>query len=152
MQGPTGEELPNAVLFACNLNALRSPMAAALMRHLYGKFVYVDSVGVKRGSLDPFAVEVMAELGIALENHRSKTFEELEDTNFDLVISLTPEAHHKAVDLVRTMAVKTEYWPTLDPTVFEGTREQRLTAYRTVRDGLLARIQARFMRRAAPAP
>ena len=144
MRGPNGEELPDAVLFACTQNAVRSPIAAALMRHLYGKFVYVDSVGVKKGMPDPFTAEVLREIGIELGTTKPKTFEELEDTNFDLVISLSPEAHHKAMDLTRTMAVETEYWPTHDPTVIEGSREQRLEAYRQVRNGLMKRLQQRF--------
>jgi len=152
MRGPNGEDLPAAVLFACSLNAVRSPIAAALMRHLYGKYVYVDSVGVKKGSLDPFAQAVLHEIGIETVPHNPKTFDELEDTNFDLVISLSPEAQHKAVELTRHMAVQVEYWPTPDPTAVEGSREQRLDAYRAVRDGLLQRLTQRFAAGPAPAP
>jgi len=151
MRGPNGEDLPDAILFACTQNAVRSPIAAALMRHLFGKFVYVDSVGVKKGAPDPFAAEVLRELGIEM-GHKPKTFEELEDTNFELVISLSPEAQHKAVELTRTMAIEVEYWPTLDPTVVEGSREQRLEAYRQVRNGLLNRLKERFAVGPAPAP
>lgn len=152
MRGPRGEELPDAVLFACNLNAVRSPMAAALMRYLYGKFVYVDSVGVRGGEIDPMAVEVMNELGIDLSKHVAKTFDDLEDTSFDLVISLTPPAHHKAVDLVRTMAIEAEYWPTPDPTLVEGSRDQRLFAYRALRDDLLKKLKDRFDAKPPAAP
>jgi protein-tyrosine-phosphatase len=152
MRGPGGEDLPDAVLFACSLNAVRSPIAAALMRHLYGKYVYVDSVGVKKGALDPFAEAVLQEIGIETVPHNPKTFDELEDTNFDLVISLSPEAQHKAVDLTRHMAVQVEYWPTPDPTAVEGSREQRLDAYRAVRDGLLRRLTQRFGVGPTPAP
>lgn len=152
MRGPNGEDLPDAILFACSLNAVRSPIAAALMRHLYGKFVYVDSVGVKKGASDPFAAEVLREIGIDIGAPKPKTFEELEDTNFDLVVSLSPEAQHKAVDLTRTMAVEVEYWPTLDPTAVEGSREQRLQAYRQVRDGLMGRLKERFAAGPPPAP
>lgn len=144
MRGPNGEDLPSSILFACNYNAVRSPMAAALMRHLYGKFVYVDSAGVRAGVMDPFVVAVMAEIGIDVEKHSAKSFDELEDSSFDIVVSLTPEAQHKAVDLTRTMAIDVEYWPTFDPTVTQGSREQKLEAYRAVRDSLLARIKARF--------
>ena len=151
MRGPNGEDLPDAILFACTQNAVRSPIAAALMRHLYGKFVYVDSVGVKKGTPDPFTAEILREIGIEPGPHGPKIFEELDDTNFDLVISLSPEAHHKAVDLTRTMAVETEYWPTYDPTVVEGSREQRLEAYRQIRDGLMRRLQDRFAVGPAPA-
>lgn len=144
MRGPNGEELPGAVLFACTLNSVRSPMAAALMRHLFGKFVYVDSAGTRAGELDPMAVEVMDEMGIEIGKHKPRSFDDLEDTAFDLVVTLSPEAQHKAVELTRTSAVELEYWPTIDPTAVEGSREQRLDAYRMVRDQLMRRIRSRF--------
>jgi protein-tyrosine-phosphatase len=152
MRGPNGEDLPDAILFACTQNAVRSQIAAALMRQLYGKFVYVDSVGVKKGAPDPFVEEVLREIGIELGTGKPKTFEELEDTNFDLVISLSPEAQHKAVDLTRTMAIEVEYWPTYDPTAIEGSRAQRLDAYRQVRNSLLTRLKARFVAGPPPSP
>jgi protein-tyrosine-phosphatase len=132
------------MLFACTLNAVRSPMAAAVMRHLYGKFVYIDSVGVRSGDLDPMAVEVMTEIGIEIGKHKPKRFEDLEDISFDLVVTLSPEAHHKAMELTRTSAVEVEYWPTMDATAVEGSREQRLDAYRAIRDELMGRIEKRF--------
>jgi protein-tyrosine-phosphatase len=144
MRGPNGEELPGAILFACTLNSLRSPMAAAMMRHLFGKFVYVESAGARAGELDPMAVEVMDEISIEIGKHKPRRFEDLEDTSFDLVVTLSPEAQHKAVELTRTSAVELEYWPTADPTAVEGSRAQRLDAYRAVRDELMRRIQARF--------
>jgi protein-tyrosine-phosphatase len=149
MRGPNGEELPGAVLFACTMNAVRSPMAAALMRHLFGQIVYVDSVGARSGTLDPLAVEAMDEIGIDIAKHKPKSFEEFEDTSFDLVITLSPEAHHKAMELTRTSAAVIEYWPTHDPTAVEGTRDQRLAAYRAVRDELQRRLEARFDARRA---
>ena len=142
-------ELPQAVLFACNLNAVRSPMAEAILRHLYGRRIYAESVGVRAGELDPFAVAIMAEIGIDLSEHVPKDFDSLEESTFDLVISLTPEAQHQAVEMTRTMAVEIEYWPTLDPTAVHGSREQRLEAYRQVRDELFERIRARFSGAAA---
>ena len=149
MRGPNGEELPGAVLFACTLNSVRSPMAAAILRHLFGRFVYVDSVGVRAGELDPLAVEAMDEIGIEIGKHKPKSFDEFEDTSFDLVVTLSPEAHHKAMELTRTSAARVEYWPTMDPTAVEGSRDQRLSAYRAVRDELERRIQARFETRPA---
>ena len=143
---------PQAVLFACGLNAVRSPMAASLLKNLTGTSIYVASAGVKKGELDPFAVAVMEEAGRDISRHKPMTFEELDDwegLNFDLIITLSPEAHHKAIELTRTVAAEVEYWPTPDPTDAEGSREQRLNAYREVRDQLLARITARF---AAPPP
>ena len=149
-RGPNGEELPGAVLFACTLNAVRSPMAAAIMRHLFGRAVYVDSVGVRAGQPDPLAVEAMDEVGIDIAKHKSKSFDEFEDTSFDLVITLSPEAHHKAMELTRTSAAEVEYWPTFDPTAVEGSWDQRLAAYRAVRDELKRRIAERFEARPAP--
>ena len=149
---------PSAVLFACTMNAVRSPMAAALLRHLSGSShargaVYIESAGVRAGELDPLAVEAMEEIGLEIARHKPRRFEDLEDGSFDLVITLSPEAQHKAVEmtrmaateLTRTMAIETEYWPTMDPTAVEGSREQRLTAYRAVRDQLLERLKGRFL-------
>jgi protein-tyrosine-phosphatase len=144
MRGPHGQELPGSVLFACTMNSVRSPMAAGIMRHLFGKFVYVESAGTRAGELDPFAVEVMDEIGIEIGTYKPKRFEDLEDGSFDLVITLSPEAQHTAIELTRTSAVEIEYWPTHDPTAIEGAREQRLEAYRSVRDELLRRIRDRF--------
>lgn len=135
---------PSAVLFACTLNAIRSPMAAAILRHLHGHHIYVDSCGVKEGEVDPFAVAAMDEIGIDISRHAPKTFDELEDNSFDLVVSLSPEAQHRAVEMTRTMACDVEFWNTFDPSVVEGNREARLDAYRQVRDDLMRRILARF--------
>jgi protein-tyrosine-phosphatase len=137
-------DLPGAVLFACTQNAIRSPMAAGLMRHFYGHRVFVASCGLKPGETDPFTVAVMDELGIDLSRHRPQGFEDLEDLSFDVVVSLSPEAHHRALELTRSMAVTAEYWPTFDPSLASGNREQVLDAYRDVRDGLYQRIRQRF--------
>ena len=134
-----------SVLFACTYNMIRSPMAAAMMRHYHGTRVYVDSVGVREGDeVDPFAVAVMEEIGIDLSKHRCRTFEDLEDTNFDLIVSLSPEAQHRAIEMTRTMACDVEFWNTFDPTLVDGTRDTMLEAYRQVRDGLLAKVKQRF--------
>lgn len=126
------------------MNAVRSPMAAALLRHLSGKDVYIESAGVRAGELDPLAVEAMDEIGLEIKAHKPRRFEDLEDGSFDLVITLSPEAQHKAVEMTRTAATQVEYWPTMDPTAVGGSREQRLTAYRAVRDQLLERLKGRF--------
>jgi protein-tyrosine-phosphatase len=141
---------PGAVLFACNFNRVRSPMAEALLKRVVGDRIYVDSCGLKPSSaeagegVDPFVEAVMAELSCDLAAHASKTFDDLEDDSFDLVVSLTPEAQHRAVELARGRATAIEYWPTFDPTLVDGSREARLAAYREVRDALAARIQERF--------
>ena len=145
---PTGgAACPQAVLFACGMNAVRSPMAAALFKHLFGRSTYVASAGVRPGELDPFAVIAMEEIGLDIAKHHPMTFEELEDRkglNFDLIVTLSPEAHHKALELTRTIVAEVEYWPTPDPTVVEGNRGQRLQSYRAVRDQLMLRITERF--------
>ena len=143
---------PQAVLFACGQNSVRSPMAESLLRQMFPQALYVKSAGVKKGELDPFAVSVMGELGQDISGHKPTTFEELDDwegLNFDLIITLSPEAHHKALELTRTMAADVEYWPTPDPTGMEGNREQKLAAYREVCDGLSMRIRRRFARAGA---
>jgi protein-tyrosine-phosphatase len=140
---------PSAILFACTMNGVRSPMAAALLRHLAGRDIYVESAGVRAGDLDPLAVEVMDEIGLEIAAHKPRRFEDLEDGSFDLVITLSPEAQHRAVEMTRTAATQVEYWPTMDPTAVEGSREQRVAAYRAVRDQLLERLKGRFLRRSA---
>lgn len=137
-------DLPSAVLFCCTFNAIRSPMAAGIFHRFHGNRIYVDSVGVKTDEVDPFAVAAMDEIGIDISRHKAKTFEELEDDSFDVIISLSPEAQHKAVELTRTNACEVEFWPTFDPTLIEGSREARLDAYRQVRDELMRHILARF--------
>src|SRR3954464_290013 len=147
MGAPPRARNPQAVLFACGQNAVRSPIAASLLQQMFPHALYVKSAGVKKGELDPFAVAVMAELGQDISKHKPMTFEELEDwegLNFDLIITLSPEAHHKALALTHTLAADVEYWPTPDPTNVDGSREQKLQAYRDVCDGLMMRIRKRF--------
>ena len=136
-----------AVLFTCALNQARSPMAEAIARHYFGRSIYVQSAGVRRGEVDGFVLAVLDEVGIDARKHRPKTFEDLEELegfNFDLVVTLSPEAHHRALEWTRTLAVEVEYWPTPDPTVIQGARAQVLDAYRGVRDGLTERIMRRL--------
>jgi protein-tyrosine-phosphatase len=131
------------------MNAVRSPMAAGLFKQLFGKSIYVASAGVQKGELDPFVVTVMEEIGVDIARHKPIDFEELDELeglNFDLIVTLSPPAHHKALELTRTIAADVEYWPTVDPTGIEGSREQKLEAYRGVRDALLAQIRKRFGR------
>ena len=139
-------ELPAAVLFVCSMNAVRSPMAAAILRHLAGRRCYVVSAGVRAGGPDPFAAEVMNEIGIDISSHTPATLHELHDTSFDLIVTLSPEAHHQALELTRTMAVEVEFWPTFDATMMvgHGNREQVMQIYRTVRDHLFRRVKERF--------
>ena len=153
MAEPPRARTPQAVLFACGQNSIRSVMAESLLHHMFPQSLYVKSAGVKKGELDPFVVAVMAELGQDVSKHKPTTFEELDDwegLNFDLIVTLSPEAHHKALELTRTNAADVEYWPTQDPSGVEGNREQRLQAYREVMDSLLLRIRKRFSKGGAP--
>jgi protein-tyrosine-phosphatase len=149
---PTQATQPLAVLFACGLNSVRSPIAAGMFAQMFGRAIYVGSAGVRKGELDPFAVAVMAEIGVDISRHKPVTFEELDDLeglNFDLIVTLSPEAHHRALELTRASAVDVEYWPTVDPTDAEGNREQRLEAYRAVRDQLASKLRERFRKRSS---
>lgn len=141
-----GGGLPGSVLFACTLNAIRSPMAAAILRHLAGRRIYVESAGVRAGEPDPFVAAVMDEIGIDLTRHEPRTLADLHDTTFDLIVTLSPEAHHQALEMTRTMSVDVEYWPTFDASLMvgQGNREQTLESYRAVRDRLFQRIKSRF--------
>ena len=138
------DDLPSAVLFACTHNAIRSPMAEAMLKHLHGRRIYVDSVGLRRAELHPFTRLVMDEVGLDLSRHRAKSFDDLEDSSFALIVTLSPEAHHRALELTLVMAVEVEFWHTFDPTFVEGSREAQLDAFRQVRDDLMRRIVARF--------
>ncbi len=141
---PPEAKRPQSVLFMCRQNAIRSPMAAAMAKHYFGRSLYVESAGVLPDEMDPFTIAVMDEAGLDLSRHRPHSLEDLEDLNFDLIVTLAPEAHHRALELTLTLAVEVEYWPTPDPTVVTGNREQRLDAYRDVREGLRTRILNRF--------
>ena len=142
--------LPSSVLFVCSTNTVRSPMAEAFMRLYHGHRVFVQSVGVRRREMDPFTVAAMAEKGIDLSAHKPRTLDELEDMSFDLAVTLTPEAHHRMLELTRTLAIEVVYWPTQDPSVVEGSREQVMAAYRGVRDAIERSVVTRFPRDGAP--
>ncbi len=138
-------DLPSAVLFACTMNSIRSPMAEGILKFLHGDRIYVDSVGVRKSDINGFCVTVMDEIGIDLSRHKPKSFDDLEDSYFDLVIPLSPEAQHKAVEMTRVMACEVEFWNTFDPSIIESEdRETLLDAYRTVRDQLLEKLKKRF--------
>lgn len=136
--------LPGAVLFACTENAIRSPMASAIYKSRFGDKSYVQSAGIRRGEINPFMLEVTREIGLDLQEHQPQTLGDLQDSLFDIIITLSPEAHHQAMELTRTMAVDVEYWPVMDPTLIDGNRDQRLSAYRDCRDILAKKIEQRF--------
>ncbi|WP_068006214.1 low molecular weight phosphatase family protein [Pseudovibrio axinellae] len=135
---------PSSILFICRMNAVRSPMAEGLINLLYPKQVYTRSCGVFAGERDPFVDSVMDEVGMDITDHQPKTFEDLAEDGFDLMVTLAPEAHHMALELTRTQSVDVEYWPTIDPTVATGSRSQIMDAYRAVRDTLKRKIEQRM--------
>jgi protein-tyrosine-phosphatase len=136
--------IPASLLFACSENSVRSPMAEALAKRLYGQASYIDSVGVRASEVDFFAAAALDELGIDVHRHHAKTFDDVDPSSFDLIVTLSPEAHHQALEFTRGTAAEVEYWPVMDPSVVEGSREMRLSAYRSTRDQILARLKARF--------
>ena len=138
-------DLPSAVLFACTMNSIRSPMAEAILKFLHGTRIYVDSVGVRSREVDGFAIVVMDEIGIDLSRHNSKTFDDLDDSYYDLVIPMSPDAQHRAMEITRVMACEVEFWNTFDPSILDtADRDRCLEAYRQVRDQLMQKIKRRF--------
>jgi protein-tyrosine-phosphatase len=136
--------IPASLLFACSENSVRSPRAEALAKRLYGQASYIDSVGVRASEVDFFAAAALDELGIDVHRHHAKTFDDVDPSSFDLIVTLSPEAHHQALEFTRGTAAEVEYWPVMDPSGVEGSREMRLEAYRSTRDQILARLKARF--------
>ena len=135
---------PGSVLYICNHNVIRSPMAEAITKAHFGNAVYAASAGVRAGTPDPFVEVAMDELNINVHNREPKTLEDLNEGFFDLIVTLSPTAHHVALEMVHMDAAEVEYWPSADPTVVQGAREQMLDAYRDVRDRLVERILERF--------
>jgi protein-tyrosine-phosphatase len=143
--------VPASLLFACSENSIRSPMAEALARRLYGAQAYIDSVGVRANEIDGFAAAALDEVGIDLHRHEGKTFDDVDPSSFELIVTLSPEAHHRALEFTRASAVEVEYWPVTDPSAVEGSRDMRLDAYRRTRDQILTRLKARFGAPSGPA-
>ena len=145
-----GEELPQSVLFCCDHNAVRSPMAEGLMKQFYGTDIYVQSAGVKNDlDIDGFSVAVCGELGVELTRHRTRSFEEMQEwgddlSAFDLIIALSPASQRQALELTRLFHLEVEYWPILDPTGLGEGREEKLNSYRQARDQIKDRILKRF--------
>jgi len=144
------QDFPQSVLFCCDHNAIRSPIAEALMKHFYGHAAYVQSAGVHNDlEIDGFAIAVCAEIGVELESHRSRSFDEMEEwgddlSGFDLIIALSPASLRRAQELTRHFHVVVDHWQILDPSGIGHTREAQLAAYRQTRDMLIERIWGRF--------
>ncbi len=141
----TSHGRPSAILFACTMNAVRSPRASGLARQLLGQGVFIRSAGVRRGEPDGFAIEVAREINVDLSRHEAHSFDDIQDHFFDIVIALSPEAEAFAREWTRMTDCAVEYWPMVDPTTVEGSRENRLEAYRVLREQLRQRIAARFL-------
>lgn len=148
--GGTFQTLPQSVLFCCDYNSVRSPMAEGIMKELYGTRAYIQSVGVKNDlEIDGFAVAVCAEIGVELQRHRSRSFDEMEQwgddlSSFDLVLALSPASQRRALDLTQFYHLDVEYWPIIDPTGLGEGREERLAHYRQARDQIVTRLTERF--------
>ena len=144
------ELLPQSVLFCCDHNAVRSPMAEGIMKQFYGTDTYVQSVGVKNDlEIDGFSIAVCQELNVELSRHRSRSFDEMEEwgedlSSFDLVLALSPASQRRALELTRFYHIDVEYWPILDPTGLGETREAKLASYRQARDQIIERLQQRW--------
>ncbi|MDJ0627559.1 MAG: low molecular weight phosphatase family protein [Rhodobacter sp.] len=143
-------DIPSSVLFCCDHNAVRSPMAEGLMKKRYGQAAYVQSAGVRNDlEIDGFAVAVCQEIGVELSRHRSRSFDEMQQwgddlTGFDLIVALSPASQRQALELTRYSHLEVEYWPILDPTGLGRQRDEKLDAYRQTRDQIRARMLDRF--------
>lgn len=150
MAEDTYQELPQSVLFCCDHNAVRSPMAEGIMKQLFGTDCYIQSVGVRNDlEIDGFAVAVCEEVGVELSRHRSRSFDEMEEwgddlSSFDLVLALSPASQRRALDLTQFYHLDVEYWPILDPTGLGENRETRLVSYRQTRDQIVERLRDRW--------
>jgi arsenate reductase len=150
--------LPQSVLFCCDHNAVRSPMAEGMMKKFYGTGCYVQSAGVRSDlEIDGFAVTVCQEIGIELARHRSRSFDEMGDwgddlSGFDLIVALSPASQRQALGLTRLYHLAVEYWPVLDPTGLGEGRDAKLAAYRLARDQIRDRMLMRFGPATRPVP
>ena len=144
------KELPQSVLFCCDHNAVRSPMAEGIMKKFYGTGTYVQSVGVKNDlEIDGFSIAVCQELDVELSRHRSRSFDEMEQwgddlSSFDLVVALSPASQRRALELTRFYHLEVEYWPIMDPTGLGDSREAKLVSYRQSRDQIIDQLTSRW--------
>ena len=142
--------LPQSILFCCDHNAVRSPMAEGIMKKLYGTGTYVQSVGVINDlEIDGFSIAVCDEIGVELSRHRSRSFDEMERwgddlSSFDLIVALSPASQRRALELTRLFHLTVEYWPILDPTGIGETREMKLASYRQTRDQILSKLREKW--------
>ena len=142
--------LPQSILFCCDHNAVRSPMAEGIMKKLYGTGTYVQSVGVINDlEIDGFSIAVCDEIGVELSRHRSRSFDEMERwgddlSSFDLIVALSPASQRRALELTRLFHLTVEYWPILDPTGIGETREMKLVSYRQTRDQIKSKLREKW--------
>ena len=144
------KSLPQSILFCCDHNAVRSPMAEGIMKKLYGTDTYVQSVGVINDlEIDGFSIAVCEEIGVELSRHRSRSFDEMERwgddlSSFDLIVALSPASQRRALELTRLFHLTVEYWPILDPTGIGETREMKLVSYRQTRDQIESKLREKW--------
>ena len=144
------ESLPQSILFCCDHNAVRSPMAEGIMKKLYGTGTYVQSVGVINDlEIDGFSISVCEEIGVELSRHRSRSFDEMgkwgdDLSSFDLIVALSPASQRRALELTRLFHLTVEYWPILDPTGIGETREMKLVSYRQTRDQIVNKLKEKW--------
>ena len=144
------DTIPQSVLFCCDHNAVRSPMAEGILKKLHGRNVWVQSAGLRHDlEIDGFAIAVCAEIGVRLERHRARSFEEMEAWGdrieaYDLIVAMTPASQRRALELTRWYSIEVEHWPVLDPSGLGESRAAKLDAYRQTRDQILSRIRTRF--------
>ena len=142
--------LPQSILFCCDHNAVRSPMAEGIMKKLYGTGTYVQSVGVINDlEIDGFSIAVCDEIGVELSRHRSRSFDEMERwgddlSSFDLIVALSPASQRRALELTRLFHLTVEYWPILDPTGIGENREMKLVSYRQTRDQIVSKLREKW--------
>ena len=142
--------LPQSILFCCDHNAVRSPMAEGIMKKLYGTDTYVQSVGVINDlEIDGFSIAVCEEIGVELSKHRSRSFDEMERwgddlSSFDLIVALSPASQRRALELTHLFHLTVEYWPILDPTGIGETREMKLVSYRQTRDQIKSKLREKW--------
>ncbi|MEL6690611.1 MAG: low molecular weight phosphatase family protein [Pseudomonadota bacterium] len=144
------DDLPQSVLFCCDHNAVRSPMAEGLMKKFYGTETYVQSAGVHNDlEIDGFSIAVCQEMGVELSRHRSRSFDMMEQwgddlSSFDIVVALSPASQRRALELTRYFSLTVEYWPILDPTGLGETRDAKLESYRQARDQIVERLKGKW--------
>lgn len=139
--------IPKSILFLCQLNSVRSPMAEGLMRHAFPDVANIRSCGLYMGDVNDFMVTVMREKGVDMSGHAPAMLADLQDETFDHVIAFTKEAHEAAQSVFEDKPdTIVEFWPVVDPG--QGSLDVRamLNNYRAIRDNIDARLRRTFVK------